>query len=189
MSEETTTPVEEAPEAAAPDEPFDADRARAKIEKANREAAALRARLKEAEPLLAKARELEEAQKTEQQRLAEQLAEAQKTAAERTTEALRLRIAIKHGISDEDAETFLTGATEELMMRQAERLAAMRGPAAPATPGRTPVEALRPGALPQAPALSVDEQIAELMKDPKNNRLKIIGLQNQKLVEIATNRN
>lgn len=183
MAEETTTPEETAPEAETPDEPFDAERAKAKIEKANREAAALRARLKEAEPYIARARELEEAQKTEQQRLAEQLAEAQKTAAERTTEALRLRIALKHGISDDDAETFLTGATEELMMRQAERLAAMRGPSVPAASGRTPVEALRPGALPNPEPQSLDDQITAAEK-AKNWKL-AMSLKSQRLAELA----
>lgn len=38
-------------------------------------------------------------------------------------EALRWRIAAKHGISDEDAELFLTGSDEETLTKQAERLA------------------------------------------------------------------
>jgi hypothetical protein len=46
-------------------------------------------------------------------------------AAERATraeaEALRWRIAARNGISDEDAELFLTGSDEETLSRQAER--------------------------------------------------------------------
>lgn len=179
MSEDTTTPVETAPEAPTPDEPLDLDRAKEKIAKANREAQQLRERLKVLEPLAKRAQEIEEAQKTEAQRLTEQLAEAQKTAADRTTEALRLRIALKHGISDDDAETFLTGATEEAMTRQAERLAAMRAPASPVAAGRTPVEALRPGALPQAPPPSLDERIAAAQA--KGDWRTVISLQNEKL--------
>lgn len=68
--------------------------------------------------------EIEESTKTEQEKLAERLAEAEKAAATATAEALRFRVASKHGISDEDAELFLTGSDEETLMRQAERLAA-----------------------------------------------------------------
>ena len=54
-------------------------------------------------------------------------------AAAARAEALRWRIAAKHGISDEDAETFLTGSTEEALTKQAERLASL-ATAAPTTP-------------------------------------------------------
>lgn len=50
--------------------------------------------------------------------------EAQEAAAKATAEALRLRVAAKHGISDEDADLFLTGSDEQTLTRQAERLAA-----------------------------------------------------------------
>ena len=65
---------------------------------------------------------------------AQSLAQEQQAAADAArAEALRWRIAAKHGISDEDAETFLTGADEETLTRQAERLAALNT-AAPAAP-------------------------------------------------------
>ncbi len=48
-------------------------------------------------------------------------------------EALRWRIAATHGISDDDAETFLTGNDEETLKRQAERLSALKQ-TAPTTP-------------------------------------------------------
>jgi hypothetical protein len=67
--------------------------------------------------------EIEEANKTEAQKNAERLAAAEKAAAEARAEALRLRIATKHGISDEDADLFLTGTDEATLTRQAERLA------------------------------------------------------------------
>lgn len=187
MSEETATPVEEALEATAPDEPFDEARARTKIEKANREAAALRARLKEAEPLLAKARELEEAQKTAEQRATEALTAAERRAVEAESKLMRAEVAAEKGLTAAQAKRLVGSTREELLADADEFLALM--PAAPAaTTSRTPVEALRPGALPHAPAQSVDEQIAELMKDPKKNRRELISLQNQKLREIATNR-
>src|SRR5687767_5201219 len=79
---ETPDPNAPAPEAAPepkpdpPDEPFDAERAKAAIHKKNQEAESLRKRLKEIEPLAAQAKELEEASKTETQKLTEALAAA-----------------------------------------------------------------------------------------------------------------
>lgn len=67
--------------------------------------------------------DIEEAQKTEAQKAAERLAAAEKDAADARAEALRLRIATKYGISEDDADTFLTGTDEESLTRQAERLA------------------------------------------------------------------
>ena len=45
-------------------------------------------------------------------------------AAAAKTEALRFRLAAKHGISDDDAALFLTASDEAAMRQQAERLAA-----------------------------------------------------------------
>jgi chromosome segregation ATPase len=59
-------------------EPFDAARAQAKIRKANQEAASLRRRLKELEPLAEEARQAKAAQQTEAERLQAQLAEREK---------------------------------------------------------------------------------------------------------------
>jgi predicted ATP-dependent protease len=67
--------------------------------------------------------ELEEANKTEAQKTAERLAAAEKAAADALADASRFKIAAKFNISDEDAELFLTGADEETLTRQAERLA------------------------------------------------------------------
>lgn len=97
-NEETEQSVEEpqetdtAPEADGTDaEPFDRVRAEAKIRKANSEAKSLRERLKVLEPLAAKARELEDAQKTETERLNDQLT-AQR---ERAEKAIRAAVASK----------------------------------------------------------------------------------------------
>jgi len=72
----------------------------------------------------AKLAEIEEATKTEGQKTAERLAAAEKDAAEARAEALRLRVAAKFGIGDEDADLFLTGADEQTLTKQAERLTA-----------------------------------------------------------------
>lgn len=61
--------------------------------------------------------DLEKAQAAAQEAIQRAEAEAQN--------ALRWRIAAKNGISDEDAETFLTGTDEASLTRQAERLKAL----------------------------------------------------------------
>jgi hypothetical protein len=181
MSEDSTMPEETAPEAVTPDEPFDADRAKAKIEKANREAAALRARLKEAEPLVAKARELEEAQKTEAQRTAEALAATEQRATKAERELLLREVADDKGLTLAQARR-LNGTTREELLADADEFLTLL-PAAtaaqPAPASRTPVEALRPGALPNPVPLSLDDQIAAA-RQAKDFRA-VISLENQKL--------
>lgn len=125
------------------------------------------ARAKENNQAAKKLADLEEANKTEAQKLADRASKAEQTAAAAQAEALRWRIATKHGIGDEDAETFLTGTSEEVLTRQAERLVALRTPQQPAAAGgqqRTPVEALRPGALPNPPEPTLADQIAAAEK-------------------------
>jgi len=73
----------------------------------------------------------EESQKTETQKLAEAKEAAERDAASARTEALRYRIATKFRIGDEDAETFLTGADEETITRQAQRLSTLNQPGTP----------------------------------------------------------
>lgn len=91
---------------------LEAERKRAA--KAERDLKAMQARLDEIEA--AKLSDLERAQK----QATEAAAEAEKARAE----VLRFRIAAKHGITDEDAELFLTGSDEDTLTRQAERLSA-----------------------------------------------------------------
>ena len=62
-----------------------------------------------------------------------QAREFEESATKAQAEALRWRIAAKHGISDDDAETFLTGSDEAALTRQAERLASL-ATSAPTTP-------------------------------------------------------
>src|SRR5690606_24527734 len=67
--------------------------------------------------------ELEAANKSEIEKAAEKATAAEQRAAKAEADALRWKVAAKHGISDEDAELFLTGTDEETLIRQAERLA------------------------------------------------------------------
>lgn len=66
--------------------------------------------------------ELDAANKSEIEKANEKAAAAEKAAEKATADALRLRVALKHGISDEDADLFLTGTDEATLTKQAERL-------------------------------------------------------------------
>ncbi|MET9728673.1 hypothetical protein [Streptomyces zaomyceticus] len=119
MPEETQTEqVEEQPQElntaqeaeGAEEEPFDADRAKKAINKKNAENKSLRDRLKELEPLARKAKDLEDAQKSEQERLAEQLTAQQEKAAKaiRTAVASKVEaLAAQHFADPEDAASAL----------------------------------------------------------------------------------
>jgi hypothetical protein len=87
----------------------------------------LEKRLEALEPLAKKAQEIEDAQKSEIERAREAATAAEERATKAEAEALRYRIATKHGISDEDATLWLTGSTEDDLTKQAERLAELQG--------------------------------------------------------------
>ncbi len=98
---------------------FDADY----VKKLRDEAAKYRTEAKANAEAAGRLAEIEEANKSEQQKLAERAEAAEKAAAVARSEALRFKIASKFGVSDEDADLFLTGTEEETLTRQAERLA------------------------------------------------------------------
>lgn len=85
---------------------------RERATQAERQAADFKKRLDEIEA--ANLSDLEKAQKQAQ--------DAQEAAAKATAEALRFRVAAKHGISDGDADLFLTGTDAETLEKQATRL-------------------------------------------------------------------
>lgn len=67
--------------------------------------------------------EIEAASKSELEKAIEAREAAEAARDQAVTEVLRYRIAMKHGISDEDADLFLTGTDEATLTSQAERLA------------------------------------------------------------------
>lgn len=71
----------------------------------------------------AKLDELDAANKSELEKAEERAAAAEAAREKAVAEGLRFRIAAKHGISDEDAELFLTGKDEDTLTAQAKRLA------------------------------------------------------------------
>lgn len=118
MPEEQTTPVIEPTEPTAPSEPAeppeggqsdpwaDPEAARKEIERLRKESAGYRTKAKELEPLAKRAKELEDAQKSEAQRLGEQLTAAQERAAKATRTAVAAKVealAAKDFADPEDA--------------------------------------------------------------------------------------
>lgn len=66
--------------------------------------------------------EIEEAGKTELEKATGRVTAAETERDDARAEALRLRIAVEHGIGLEDADLFLTGRDEESLRAQAKRL-------------------------------------------------------------------
>jgi len=133
------------------DDTFNPERAKAKITKANQEAAALRKRLKDAEAKAARLDQLEESQKSEQQKLAEQLRAQEERAAKAEADAARLRVAMEKGLTPAQAKR-LVGSTDEELEADADELLASFAPPEPgdkppAAP-RRPAENLRSGGDP-----------------------------------------
>jgi hypothetical protein len=122
--------------------------------------------------------ELKKAQLSNEEKLAAELGEAAKRASRAEAEAMRWRIAARHGISDEDAELFLTGSDEETLARQAERFTqlAVKPSKGTVVPGV--------GNQPNAPA-SIAEQVAAA--EAAGNFALAIQLKSQQLADLARN--
>jgi len=136
------------PEGGTDPEPFDETRALAKIHKANQEAAGLRDRLKTAEEKAARLDELENANKSEQQRAQEAAAALEQRATAAEQRALRLEVAADKGLTPGQAKR-LVGSTLEELEADADELLETFGGTAPVAPAdsipRRPTERLRPG--------------------------------------------
>ncbi|HEY5201355.1 MAG TPA: hypothetical protein VIJ31_10650, partial [Acidothermaceae bacterium] len=147
MSEQTIAPVTPpalapvAPQTPAPTAPLTPPAedvstlpqwARDAITKANSEAAAARIKAKELEPAAAQFAALEEASKTEAQRLAESEATAKREALEARAESARYKVALAHGIPADDFDLLGTGTEEEITAR-AVKIAAKNAAQAAAT--------------------------------------------------------
>ncbi len=145
MAEDTTpqtdptTPAESATPPAAPAEPLideaalgDAGKRALDAERTARKAAE-----KAAADALAKVKAFETEKLSDLEKAQQQAKDAQEAAAKATTEALRLRLAARNGLSEEDAELFLVGTDEATLTAQAARVAALRGAQTPPEP-RTP---------------------------------------------------
>lgn len=124
--EDDDQPDDEPDDEAPSGKTWDPDRAREQLRKKNSEARNLRARLKELEPLAQKAKELEDAGKSETEKLTERVTAAEKAAADSTDEVLRLRVALRKSLTLTQAKR-LVGSTEEELEADAEELLASFG--------------------------------------------------------------
>jgi len=148
-TEEQTDPPETSETDTTDDPGDDIEKMRAALHKANEEAKKHRLKAKELEPLAAKAKELEDAQKTEQERLTEKLTASEKRAVEAELKAARLEVATEKGLPKTSIK-FLTGTTPEELAESADELLALLTPEDPGDPDprKRPKERLRPGSTP-----------------------------------------
>ncbi|WP_051898270.1 hypothetical protein [Sciscionella sediminilitoris] len=120
---------------------YDAQAATEKIRKLNSEARNLRAKVKELEPKAAELDKLNEAQKSEVDKLTETNSELSTRAQTAERDLLRYRAAVKAGVAVEDIETFasrLRGETADELEADAEDLKKLFGSASNAKPERRP---------------------------------------------------
>lgn len=133
---------------------------------------------KAAKALQAKLDALEAEKLSKEEKALKDAADAADRAARAEAEALRWRIAAKHGISDDDAELFLTGTDEDTLSRQAERFKELSFKPSKGThvPGV--------GNQPSTPA-SITEQIAAA--EAAGDYQLAIALKSQQLADLARN--
>lgn len=131
-------------------EEWDQARAEATIKKQRK---AEQAALKRAAAAEKRAKELEDAAKTDEEKREEAKATAEREATEAKAEAMRLRVAIKKGLTETQAKR-LIGSTEDELEADADELLAsfkQEGDEGEGGKGRQrPAERLRPGAVPGA---------------------------------------
>lgn len=88
-----------------------------------KEAAKYRTEAKANAEAAKKLAEIEDAKRTEAEKVAARIKQLETEAESARRDALRFKIASKFKVDDEDAELFLTGTDEDTLTRQAERLA------------------------------------------------------------------
>lgn len=113
MTEQVDPPAPEGPDPEA-DDTFDAERAKAKIAKANSEAKSLRDRLKAAEEKAARLDEIENEGRSELEKLTAKVAEYERKAQEAESRAMRAEVAASKGLTAAQAKRLVGGSLEEL---------------------------------------------------------------------------
>jgi hypothetical protein len=129
MSETTTEQPTEAEEQTQGD-PADAPLGEGGKKALEAERTARKAAEKAAADLKAELDKINQANESAVEKAQREAKEAQEAATRATADALRFRVAAKHGLTDEDADLFLTGTDAETLERQAAALVA-RTPAGP----------------------------------------------------------
>lgn len=154
MSDEPTEPTVEEPEQDSPDESgTDEPDWKAMARKWEK-------RAKENSEAAARLKELEDAQKTEQERLAEQLESERSQARQSAIEAARYRAAMQHGLTPDHLD-FL-GDDPEQIEERAQKFAQLiaEKTSEPVQPSRRPQERLKAGAAPDVQASQSPEEVA-----------------------------
>lgn len=173
----TPEPAPAAPEAPPVEPPAEQNQqdlpqwARDAITKANKEAANYRTQVAELKPRADQFAALEEASKSEAQRLSEAATNAQREAETARAEAVRYKAAATFGIPADHFDLLGSGTEEEITAR-AEKLQALLAIQA-APPGAAPVptrplEQMRPGATPSETDNEDDVMYARLFGAPQN---------------------
>lgn len=121
--------------------------ARTAIGKANSEAARYRTQVRDLEPLVQKARDADEASKTEVQRAADKTTAAERRAENAEKDLLRLKVGVAKGLNADQLE-FLTGDTEDELGQRADKLLALSAASRPSPLTNRPGEQLRAGSDP-----------------------------------------
>lgn len=119
MSEQTAEGAETEPEATSTDEE---QKPTETVEFWKQKAREQEKRAKDNASAAKRLTELEEAGKSELERANGKATAAETERDDARAEALRLRVAVEHGIGLEDADLFLTGRDEETLRAQAKRL-------------------------------------------------------------------
>ena len=115
MTELVDPPAPDPKDGADPtDDTFDAERAKAKIAKANSEAKALRDRLKAAEEKASRLDEIENEGKSEVEKLTSKVAEFERKAHEADARAMRAEVAASKGLTPAQAKRLVGSSLEEL---------------------------------------------------------------------------
>jgi hypothetical protein len=150
------------PEPQEPEKPsLSAEQLQAELAKVRKEAAGYRTKLREAEPLVKKAQEAEEANKTEVQRALERAEAAEKINADLQVGYTRMEIAAARNIPPDLIDFLGSGSREEMEERAERLLTRIPSTSTPPPPSNRPVEGLRPGASPEPPTQADNSYPAE----------------------------
>ncbi|QRY51736.1 hypothetical protein [Mycolicibacterium septicum] len=132
--------------------------------------------LEELEAFRAEKLTAEEREAKQREKEAQEKADAIRDRDAARQEALRWRIAAKHGISDEDAELFLTGSDEDTLTKQAERFTVLQP-----KPGKGNVIPSVGNQPKEPPSLAEQIKLAEQSGD----KATAMALKSQQLAQLA----
>jgi hypothetical protein len=122
---------------------------------------------REAREAKARAKEFEDQNKTEAQKLEERATAAEQRASTTEREAMRMRVALRKGLTETQAKRLIGDTEEDLEKDADELLASFKPDTDDQGSSRRPRERLRPGAAPSAEAEETDpRKLAELVPRP-----------------------